>query len=124
MKKIFIIVSISLVFSSCNDWLDIQPKSEIASNVLFESEQGFKDALVGSYISMTSPKTYGFESTVGFVDVLGQQYVMPGTSHPYYLTSLYQYADQSVVNRKDAIWATNYNVISNLNNIIEKVDVK
>ncbi|SMO33660.1 RagB/SusD family nutrient uptake outer membrane protein [Solitalea koreensis] len=124
MKKIFIIASIVLLFTSCNEWLNIPPKSEIASNVLFESEQGFKDALVGSYLLMTSPKTYGFESTIGFVDALAQQYYMPGTTHPYYLASTYQYGAQAVVTKKDDIWAVNYNGISNLNNIIENIDAK
>lgn len=124
MKKLAIIALLLIVFTSCKKWLNIEPKSEIASTSLFESEQGFKDALIGNYILMTSPKTYGFESTVGFVDVLAQQYAMPGTTHPYYTTSLYQYDVQTVVTKKDEIWATNYNVISNLNNIIENIDVK
>jgi hypothetical protein len=125
MKKyIFIIASILIVFTSCKKWLNIEPKSEIASTSLFESEQGFKDALIGNYILMTSPKTYGFESTVGFVDFLGQQYFMPGTTHPYYTTSLYQYDVQAVVTKKDDIWSTNYNVLSNLNNLIENIEVK
>lgn len=125
MKRIiFIIVAILIVFTSCKKWLNIEPKSEIASTSLFESEQGFKDALIGNYILMTSPKTYGFESTVGFVDFLGQQYFMPGSTHPYYTTSLYQYDVQTVVTKKDDIWATNYNVLSNLNNIIENIDIK
>lgn len=125
MKKyIFIICSILIVFTSCKKWLSIEPKSEIASTSLFESEQGFKDALIGNYLLMTSPKTYGFESTVGFVDFLAQQYFVPGTTHPYYTTSLYQYDVQAVVTKKDDIWSTNYNVLSNLNNIIENIDVR
>jgi starch-binding outer membrane protein, SusD/RagB family len=124
MKKLLLIAVIFFSLSSCKKWLDIAPKSEIASTELFKSEQGFKDALVGSYLLMTSRNSYGFESTIGFVDFLGQQYFMPGTTHPYYYASLYQYDHTSVVPRKDNIWSTNYNVISNLNNIIENIDVK
>jgi hypothetical protein len=127
MKKIFTLfltASILIGFTSCKKWLNVPPKSEIASNVLFESEQGFKDALIGSYLLMTSQNSYGFESTIGFVDALAQQYYMPGTSHPYYFASLYQYDVAPVLIKKDAIWRSNYNVISNLNNIIENADVK
>jgi hypothetical protein len=127
MKKIFTLfltASILIGFTSCKKWLNVPPKSEIASNVLFESEQGFKDALIGSYLLMTSQNSYGFESTIGFVDALAQQYYMSGTSHPYYFASLYQYDVAPVLIKKDAIWRSNYNVISNLNNIIENADVK
>ncbi|OFY43857.1 MAG: hypothetical protein A2X18_13180 [Bacteroidetes bacterium GWF2_40_14] len=124
MKKLLIFATLLSLFTSCNKWLEIAPKSEIASNILFESEQGFKDALMGSYLLMTSQNTYGFESTVGFVDNLGQQYYNSGTTNPYYYTMLYQYDHSSVISKKDNIWSTNYNVISNVNNIIENIDLK
>jgi hypothetical protein len=124
MRKFLIITAVVFVFTSCKKWLDVDPKSEIASNKLFESEQGFKDALIGTYLQMSSPNTYGFESTIGFVDFLGQQYFMPGTTHPYYYASLYQYDHSSVIPKKDNIWAGSYNVIANLNNILGNIDEK
>ena len=36
-----------LVLSSCSDWLDIQPKTEVKEDKMFETESGFKDALIG-----------------------------------------------------------------------------
>lgn len=122
MKKLIYITLIVSSLSSCKKWLDIAPKSEVASTEMFKSEQGFKDALMGSYLLMTTRNTYGFESTIGFVDFLGQQYFMPGTTHPYYYASLYQYDHTSVIPKKDNIWSSNYNVIANLNNIIKNID--
>ena len=124
MKKLIIFATLVALFTSCNKWLEIPPKSQIASNILFESEQGFKDALMGTYLLMTSQNSYGFESTVGFVDNLGQQYYNSGTTNPYYYTMLYQYDQSSVISKKDNIWSTNYNAISNVNNIIENIDLK
>ncbi|WP_341843717.1 RagB/SusD family nutrient uptake outer membrane protein [Chitinophaga caseinilytica] len=122
MKRlsIFIIAIVSL--SACKKWLNITPKSEISATELFKSEQGYKDALIGSYLLMTNSGSYGFESTLGLVDVLGQQYAMPGTTHPYYYASAYQYDHLSVVPKKDNIWATGYQAIANLNNIINTID--
>lgn len=124
MKKTIIFAFIITLFTSCEKWLAIAPKSEIASSILFESEQGFKDALMGSYLLMTSKNTFGFESTLGFVDNLGQQYYNSGTNHPYYFTMMYQYDHSSVISKKDNIWSTNYNIIANVNNIIENIDLK
>ena len=33
--------------TSCSDWLDVSPRTEIKADDNFESEQGFKDALTG-----------------------------------------------------------------------------
>jgi len=122
MKRILVLVLAVCSLSACKKWLSITPKSEISSTELFKSEQGYKDALIGTYLLMTSTNTYGFESTVGLMDVLGQQYAMPGSTHPYYFASLYQYDQLSVISKKDNIWSGNYNVIANLNNIINTID--
>lgn len=42
MLKYIIASSLLLMFSGCNDWLDVQPKSEIRSDIQFETEGGFK----------------------------------------------------------------------------------
>ncbi|MGE7774829.1 RagB/SusD family nutrient uptake outer membrane protein [Chitinophaga sp. NPDC101104] len=122
MKRLSIFIIAIVGLSACKKWLNITPKSEISATELFKSEQGYKDALIGSYLLMTSSGSYGFESTVGLVDVLGQQYAMPGTTHPYYFASAYQYDHLSVVPKKDNIWATGYQAIANLNNIINTID--
>ena len=49
--------------TSCNDWLDVQPASQVEDTELFETETGFKEALSGVYSSMLSESTYGKEMT-------------------------------------------------------------
>lgn len=34
---------------SCNNWLDVDPKSQVKDKDLFASEMGFKEALSGVY---------------------------------------------------------------------------
>jgi hypothetical protein len=122
MKRIIIPVLVILSLSSCKKWLSISPKSEIAATDLFQSEQGFKDALMGAYLLMTDKGAYGFESTIGFVDVLAQQYPTTATGHPYANVSTYQYLNGTVMGMKDNIWSKSYSVIANLNNIISTID--
>lgn len=123
MKRIilpFFLVILSLC--SCKKWLSVSPKSEISSTDLFKSEQGFKDALMGAYLLMTDKGAYGFESTIGFVDVLAQQYPTTAAGHPYANISTYQYLNGSFMSMKDNIWSKSYSVIANLNNIINTID--
>ena len=59
---------------SCSNWLDVEPKSEIKGDVLFETEQGFEDAITGVYILMTDTRLYGKEMSYGFIEAVAQQY--------------------------------------------------
>ncbi len=53
LKNIILTGIAAIGFASCNDWLDIQPKTEIKMDKMFETESGFKNALIGGYIMMT-----------------------------------------------------------------------
>ena len=63
-----------LVFASCNDWLDVEPKSQVKDKDLFSSESGFKEALAGVYSIMTQECLYGKELTFGMLGVLAQEW--------------------------------------------------
>ena len=64
----------ALLLGGCNDWLDVDPKSQIKQEVLFESEAGFRDALTGIYTVMARKQMYGGNETMGFLDMVGQVY--------------------------------------------------
>lgn len=47
-KKIYILLlGVVIGLTACSDWLDVQPKTSISGDDLFESEAGFKDVLTG-----------------------------------------------------------------------------
>ncbi len=121
---LYIISAISLLFmSSCEDWLDVSPKTEIKSDDNFESEQGFKDALTGVYLLMSDESLYGKELTFGTTDVLAQYYTgIYQTSHEYYYPSLFDYTDDTSVGIIDAIWLNMYNAIANVNELIAQLE--
>lgn len=47
MKRIDIILVLAFGITACADWLDVQPKTAIPGDKMFESEAGFKDVLTG-----------------------------------------------------------------------------
>jgi len=62
MNKIITIIIglIGLVsLNSCDDYLSVNPKTQMTQDVLYSSESGFKDALTGVYIQMKSNSIYG-----------------------------------------------------------------
>jgi hypothetical protein len=54
-----------LALSSCKKWLDVEPKTDLKQAELFSTEQGFNEAMIGAYVSMTKEATYGRELTLG-----------------------------------------------------------
>ena len=63
-KKYLYIISIIIpLLTSCEDWLNVNPKTEINSDILYQTENGFKSALAGIYTIMTETSLYGRETT-------------------------------------------------------------
>ncbi len=108
-----------VVFSSCNKWLDVKPQTQIESDEAFKDEQGFKDALTGVYVELTASALYGKELTYGMLDVLARQYTK--TSGAYSTMDSYNYLQDSLRKRTNAVWLGMYKDIANVNNLIENL---
>ncbi|MCD0490666.1 RagB/SusD family nutrient uptake outer membrane protein [Pedobacter sp. MC2016-14] len=124
MKTFYNIVLILTLagLTSCKKWLDVKPKTEIESTSNFSNEQGFKDALTGVYVNMTSPGSYGKELSFGFIEVLGKNYTQFTNAHGYFEDSKYNYLFSTTKSRIDGLWSTGYSTIANINNLIENID--
>lgn len=130
MKKIFIYIELTILcaFSfACEDWFDVQPQTQVKEEDLFDSENGFKRALIGVYTLMADNDTYGSEATVAFIEVLGGTYSIGdyGSLSSYYReASCYNYetsGNEAIINK---LWSENYTAIANLNNILENIEEK
>ena len=78
MKKI-INISVAAIagllsLASCSDWLDVAPNTDVPAKELFTTENGFKSALAGIYISMTEENSYGKNLSFGLMEELAQMY--------------------------------------------------
>lgn len=113
---------LSLGTVSCSNWLDVEPKAEIKGDVLFETEQGFEDAVTGVYILMTDARLYGKEMSFGLIEAVAQQYEIDPLTNGYFDCTQYHYDMDAVLNRIDGVWSTAYNAIANVNNILKHVE--
>ena len=104
MKKFtkILLIGCLLVTVSCNNWLDVDPKSQVKDKDLFASEMGFKEALSGVYSLMTKEALYGKELTFGWLGVLGQEW----TSVPYNYEDDQKYDFENAASevRIDSVW--------------------
>lgn len=110
--------------SGCKKWLNVNPKTEVSEQSLFQDEQGFKDALIGIYTQMGAKPLYGKEFTMAFIDVLAQNYNVGATTNKYYQPGRYNYADIATKSTIDGFWINSYKAIANVNNILAQIDTK
>ena len=114
-----------VLLTSCSKWLDIQPESEIEKDILFTTEEGFKEALLGIYSRGSQADLYGKELTVGSVEVLAQNYNIAVQDKDHYVpTQRFRYHDADFIERKDAIWQGLYHGVVNSNLILQEIDQK
>ena len=114
------------ITTSCSNWLDVKPKTEMEAEDLFSTEDGFKETLAGCYTMMTKTSLYGREMTFGLVDAIAQQWDIAATdnTHAYYDASRYDYEATTTKTRIDSIWTAGYNLIANVNSILSYIDEK
>ena len=90
MKKILILsllISCSQFFMSCENWFDVNPKSQVKNDILFENENGYKTALFGIYTTMATPALYGQELTMSLLDVLALSHLTESTANAFTVIS-------------------------------------
>lgn len=128
MRKLaiyFIAVSLFALTSSCSDWFDVGPRTEVKAEDLFSTEAGYKSALTGLYARLTLTSTYGGNLTYDFLEKLVQRYdnYSPGSVTNKELARIYDYKDDgSSKGILTTIWNEMYRSIANANELIAFID--
>jgi starch-binding outer membrane protein, SusD/RagB family len=123
---LFLVASVaSLTLTSCKKWLDVRPKTEIKESEQFSTEQGFKDALYGSYQKAADGQLYGGNLTFSFLEVLSQGYDnTTKIDHDFFYAATYQYSNAGITDIINSIWGNMYATIAQTNYILKNIDSK
>ena len=131
MKKIsfkILLSAVVLSFTSCADWLDIEPDGQATNDKLTETGDGYRSMLSGVYKAMTSASLYGTELQFGIVDCMSRQYTWEwytnsdGAKTIYNEARNFNYTDVNLRKKIDEVWLKGYNVIANTNNLIQCIE--
>ncbi len=121
MKGIHIyglLATASLALSSCEKFLDVQPKEYVSDNVTIVDEATAKTAVRGIYNQLASNGYYGYSfQTIGFFSGDNIEYTGSQTVNKQ-LTNHDVKADLGVLGTS---WSAIYNTINRANNVIAKV---
>lgn len=128
-NKIGIWITASLMLfvnASCNDWLDVKPKSQLDVDDLYKSENGFSESLTGVYANMTETNLYGQRLSWEFIELLGGGYQTWGYLYNNDVSYAYKHDDPEqwtgTIDKIDAIWDDLYEQIANLNILLDNID--
>lgn len=123
MKIYKYIIGVVSIFSltACNDWLDIQPQDTIVEEQLFETGDGFRNALNGVYKQMAGSNMYGKTLTWGGLDAMAYYYSPSHGTNEYYFAD-YDYTQKDIAASIQSVWSEGYNNITNCNNLIQRLE--
>ncbi len=118
-NKLSYILTVSLVlgFSSCEDYLDLEPISEETVGNAYVTASQIEAALTGVYESFQSSTYYVWDNVL-FSDVRSDDYYAGGDNPEIF--AIEQLNITSTNNRIYDLWASLYNAISKANLVIEK----
>lgn len=118
----YIFTFLLLSLCSCNNWLDVKPKTNTDERDLFATEEGFKEALTGAYIRSAQSTLYGRPLTYGFLEILAQSYrpLDASSAEIFQKPEYYDFsnANATTASYTSSIWSNAYYVIGNLNNLL------
>lgn len=124
MKRYFIcfLAGFLMLNLACNDWLDVNPRTEMKEEDMYQSEKGFKNVMNGIYIQLASKSLYGKNMSYYFPDLLAGYWYKTNNSTENEIMS-YAYANKNVESVIKTIWSKYYTAIAHINDLLENLDV-
>ncbi|MDE5422863.1 RagB/SusD family nutrient uptake outer membrane protein [Ancylomarina sp. DW003] len=118
-KTLILILILCQSFFACNEWLDVQPVTDVDLSEHISSKEGFIETLNGVYLNMADENLYGHQLMYGAVADVAQNYYTD--TRPF---NKFEYEGTDAKNTIKNIWQGLYNVIANNNIILDNIDDK
>jgi hypothetical protein len=123
IKYITGIVAALILLYSCNDWLDVNPRSMIKDVVIYETEDGFKRVLIGAYMLMSDAELYGENTSMYMPEAFTRHWTLSTNPNARMnLLAEFNYNHSSVEDLLAGIWLKYYNTIAQLNDLLENLE--
>ena len=124
LKHLLIVFCALLVFSSCQEWLTIQPETQVTKDDMFKTQAGFYDALIGCYTLMRNNYAPDGPMVVGTVELMANLWSVTVDGGTSYELSVHDYRDDFVDDNLGTLFLQQYEVIANLNLLLEYIETQ
>ncbi len=117
IKIYTLLLLLPLLFTSCDDFLDITPDGQVKRSDILSSPEGIEDALYGAYSQLRHNSLYGMELSFHSLEVMAHTMWCRGNTT---LTNLgkYDYKYSYIKSTFEAVWTLMYKNISNVNSVL------
>lgn len=109
----------TVMVTSCSEWLDVVPEQDVDGEEQIADAQGFQEILDGAYIGIAKEELYGKEMSYGLIESVAINHYVRSGNDP-----LNEWKYGAAIGRIDNIFRKSYEVISNLNYILDNIDAK
>lgn len=119
--KFILFACLLSVTTSCNNWLNVDMEDGIMENTLYETNDGYLASLNGIYTKMN--EVYSSTLSMGVIDAMAQYYsIAQNSQHDYYKYATYDYSQSGFESTSGTVWTTLYNLIANINTLLDHCD--
>ncbi|WP_065219898.1 MULTISPECIES: RagB/SusD family nutrient uptake outer membrane protein [Butyricimonas] len=117
----WLLVAMLALACSCSDWLDVNPRTEMKEEDMYQSEKGFKNVMNGIYIQLAAKELYGKNTSYYFPDLLAGYWYKTSNTTETYIAS-FNYSESNVESVIQTIWSKYYTVVAHINDLLENLE--
>lgn len=112
------------LLTSCSDWLDVEPETQVREETMYGKYKGFQDALIGCYAAMADRDIYGQKLTMDDIEMLACLWdpASETDDREYYYLYEHDYSKSEAQEAIKDIYEGLYNVVVNANNIMAHIE--
>jgi hypothetical protein len=116
----YLILSVVL-FTSCDDFLDQNPKGDIEEDQLYDKENSFQDLLNGCYSKLKNENFIGGLTSMALPDIMADDLLYSANNNGNQI-NFYKWTYNSSTAEVENIWLAGYQIVQSCNEIIENQD--
>lgn len=123
-NKMWILLAMATLFAGCTDWLNVRPNSQEPASTMFNTYDGYQNALIGCYTKMKSKTLYGGALNITTIEYLAQHWDFSNTKGTAVkdfaeLIKNFKYDDDNFKNDIQSIFDGLYGIVVQANTIIK-----
>lgn len=120
LRNILFVSAMAVSASGCRNFLDINPKGEVFDKDMFESAEGYEDAVYGIYAELGTESYLYPDYYMWLPEALSCNVRTTSGGLQYMAQGMWTHTEANPI--RNSIWAKTYKVINHINNILDHIE--
>lgn len=118
--KHYILCALALPLLGCSDFLDVNPKGEVFDKDMFESAEGYEDALYGIYAELGTQQYLYSDYMFWIPEALCANVTI--RDEALYNMAIGEWSKNQATTLRNGVWKAAYTAINHVNNIVAHIE--